>query len=304
MSNSIGREADWDHLRSFLAVARGGTFTAAAKALGVKHSTISRHMLELEESIKSKVLTRGSGGLRMTSAGERLLAAAEAMEHQFRLAREDITGRDLLISGTVRIGAPDGFGSLFLAPRLVTLMMDHPALAIQLMAMPRIFNLTKREADIAISLAIPKQGRLITKKLCQYGLSLYASVEYLAANHAIKGLSDLKEHRFINYIDDLIFTSELDYIDEVVPGAQSNFQSSNIIAQAHATSCGYGLCILPYFIAKQYPNLRQVLPAETSMNRTWFMLINEDQKDLSRIRTVSKFLSDQVQANAQFFSEP
>ncbi len=300
----MGAEADWNHLRSLLAVARGGTFTAAARTLGVKHSTISRHLGELEDSIRATIVGRAAGGLRLTSAGERLVAAAEAMEHQFQQARDDIAGRDPLVGGTVRIGAPDGFGALFLAPRLPRLTGEHPALTVQLMAMPRIFNLTKREADIAIALAVPEHGRLLARKLGSYRLGLYASADYLAGHDAIEGSDDLRRHRFITYIDDQLFTPELDTLDEVSPGARVPLQSSNIVAQAQAAAQGGGLCILPYFIAKQVAGLRPVLAERTRIERTWFMLIHEDQHGLARIRTVSEFLAAEVAASAAFFNEP
>ncbi|WP_158808983.1 LysR family transcriptional regulator [Beijerinckia sp. L45] len=297
------RDVKWEHLRSLLAVTRGGTFTAAAKSLGVKHSTISRHLSGLEECIQSKVLVREGGGLRVTSAGERLIVAAEVMEQQMLQAQEDIAGRDLLVGGTVRIGAPDGLGALFLAPRLAPLMAEHPGLSIQLVAMPRIFNVTTREADIAIALAVPEHGRFVAQKLCSYSLGLYASDEYLKRHPPIRDVTDLKTHNFINYIDDLIFTKELNYLDEVCAGVTATFQSSNIIAQMEAAVGGCGICILPFFLAKGQPKLRQVLP-EIVLQRTWYVLTQDHQKDLGRIRTVLRFLMNLVQANEALLNQP
>jgi DNA-binding transcriptional LysR family regulator len=283
-------DVNWDHLRSLLAFARGGTFTAAAKMLGVKHSTVSRHLSEIEQQIRSKIVYRDVDGLKLTLAGERLVVSAEVMEAQFRQARDDIAGRDSLLTGTVRIGAPDGFGAMFLAPRLHELADRFPSLEIQLVAMPRVFNLTNREADIAVSLALPDHGRLIGRKLSDYSLGLYAANDYLRKSEPILKISDLKNHRFVNYIDDLIAINELDYLDEVSKDVSATFQSSSIIAQANATASGSGLCVLPYFIAKTQVNLVRVLRNDVSLIRTWYILVHETQKDLGKIKAVVDFV--------------
>lgn len=230
--------------------------------------------------------------------------AAEGMEVLLRQAQDDIAGRDRLIQGTVRIGAPDAFGSIFLAPRITQLAAQHPALNIQLVAMPRVFNLTKREADLAVALAIPQHGRLLAKKLADYGLGLYASPAYLSRSRPIRTLDDLRGHQFINYIDELITIAELDYLDEVSPYINARFQSSSILAQLHATLSGFGLCVLPYFLAKQYPDLVNVLGREVVLKRTWWLLVHEDQNELSRVRLVHRFIYDTVRQNLTLLQSP
>ncbi|MCG5249537.1 LysR family transcriptional regulator [Methylorubrum extorquens] len=288
---------DWDHLRSLLALARGGTFTAAARMLGVKHSTVSRHIAELEQQIGSKIVDRDAEGQKLTLAGDRLILSAERIEADLRQAQDDIAGRDALITGAVRIGAPDGFGAYFLAPRLSELAARFPNLEIQLVAMPRVFNLTKREADIAVSLAVPKQGRLIVQKLSDYSLGLYASKPYLASVSPINGPEDLVRCKFINYIEDLIAIDELDYLDEVSAGINAGFQSSSIIAQANAAVGSFGLCVLPYFIAQAHPGLVRILPDTIQLTRSWYVLVHETQKNIGRIKVVRDFLVDEVGRN-------
>ncbi|GJE43765.1 LysR family transcriptional regulator [Methylobacterium soli] len=291
-------DTNWDHLRSLLAFARAGTFTAAAKTLGVKHSTVSRHLSDLEQQIRSKIVYRDVDGPKLTLAGERLAVSAELMETHFRQAQDDIAGRDSLVSGAVRIGAPDGFGAMFLAPRLSDLADRFPSLEVQLVAMPRVFNLTNREADIAVSLTLPDHGRVIGRKLSDYSLGLYASEEYIRKTRPILKISDLHDHRFVNYIEDLIAINELDYLEEVSKDVSATFQSSSIIAQANATVSGFGLCVLPYFIALPHSDLVRVLPCEINLTRTWYVLTHETQKDLGKIRAVSDFIVSIVQQAA------
>lgn len=295
---------NWEYLRALVAVARFGTLSAAAKALGVKHSTVSRHLANLEVDIRTRLVVRAPGGLTLTDAGLRLLEAAEAMEVQVQTAQDEIAGRDVSISGTVRIGAPDAFGAFFLSPRLIRLIDLHPALKVQLMATPRAFNLTKREADIAIALTMPERGRLVTRKMATYGLGVFASETYIAAHDPIRRVEELARHRFINYIDDLIFTRELDYLDEVAAGVEATFQSSNLIAQMQAARAGMGLCILPYFLAAGAPDLKLVLPDAVRLVRSWWITVNEEQKNISRIRVTADFIAQEVADAASELMQP
>lgn len=295
---------NWEYLQALIAVARGGTLSAAAKTLGVKHSTVSRHLAGLEKDIRTQLVIRSPGGLKLTDAGLRLLEAAETMEMQAQTAQDEISGRDVSISGTVRVGAPDAFGAFFLAPRLIRLLDQQPGLTVQLVATPRSFNVTKREADIAIALTMPERGRLVTRKMAVYGLGVYGSAAYLARHPQIEKIEDLKRHRFINYIDDLIFTRELDYMDEVASGVHAAFQSSNLIAQMQAARAGLGLCILPYFLAGACADLRIVLPDAVQLVRSWWIIVQEEQKNLSRVRITADFITHEVARETQTLMQP
>ncbi|MFL5185302.1 MAG: LysR substrate-binding domain-containing protein [Microvirga sp.] len=114
----------------------------------------------------------------------------------------------------------------------------------------------------------------------------------------MRTIADLASHRFVNYIDDLIYTPQLGYLDEVVRGARANFHSSHIIAQVNATIAGYGLCVLPHFLARRFPGLEPVLPEVVRLKRTWWLLIHEDQKDLARVRLVVDFLVREFSGSA------
>ncbi len=172
-------EFNWNDLKSFLAVARTGKLTSAARSLGADHATVSRRLVSLEEAMHVRLFERHPTGYTLTAQGERLLPLAESMESMALTAYAELANSNLSVSGAVRIGSPDGFGSYFLAPRIGDLCRQHPALEVQLIAMPRIFSLSKREADIAIGLARPQEGRLSARKLTDYHLKLYASRSYL-----------------------------------------------------------------------------------------------------------------------------
>lgn len=288
---------DWDDLRFFLAVARSGRLTAAARRLGADHATVSRRITSLEESLKAKLFERRPQGYALTGHGEQLLAKAESMETEALAIQSEIGGADMALSGTVRIGAPDGFGSSFLAPRFAGFAKAYPGLELQLIAMPRLLSLSKREADVAITLAPPKEGKVVARKLCDYRLGLYASQDYLDAMPKITAAEDLFAHRIVGYIDDLIFTPELDYLDEVAKGLRAQIQSSSVLAQMNAVAAGAGIGVIHHFMAVDEPRLVPVLPESVSITRSFWLLVHADLKDVARVRAVVDFVVRESKAN-------
>lgn len=291
---------EWSDLRFFLAVARTGRLGAAAARLGVEHSTVSRRLAALESALGAKLFDRHPHGYGLTAAGERLMTASEGMESLALAAQGEIGGTDLGVAGTVRVGAPDGFGTYFLAPRIGALAELHPELDLQLLAMPRLFSLSKREADIAISLSRPKEGRLHARKLTDYRLGLYAAPAYLDRHGAIDSRAALQRHRFIGYVDDLIYTPELDYVPLVAKDLRVRLKSSSLVAQMTATQAGAGVCVLPCFMADLFARpgpgaLVPILPGEVGLTRTFWLLTHTDTRDLARIRVAADFIAGVVQ---------
>ncbi|PPQ25738.1 LysR family transcriptional regulator [Rhodoblastus sphagnicola] len=300
-----GRMAlDWNDLQFCLAVARDGTVSAAAKKLGVDHATIIRRIDRLERDIGAKLFARRKTGYQLTDAGRRAAAMAETIESQIRGGQAEISGGAARLAGTVRIGAPDGFGSFFLAPRLGPLADKHPELQLELVATARLFSLSKREADIAISLALPREGRIFGRKLVDYRLFLYASRDYLAKRGGIETRDDIKSRRLIGYIPELLFTPELDYLPQILPGFSAQFRSANLIAQLEAALAGLGIAMLPRFLAQKFDTLIPVLPEVISITRGFYLLMHADGRDSPQIRAVAEHIYAAVEAEKALFLDP
>lgn len=293
---------DWDDFRFVLAIVRGGSVSAAAKQLGVDHATVIRRVDRLERHLSAKLFDRRKTGYLLTEAGQRVADSAEAMESTIVANQEQVGGSVARLTGTVRIGAPDGFGTAFLAPRLAPFVDRYPDLDLQLVATARLFSLSKREADIAISLTMPKEGRIVGRKLLDYRLGLYAAPGYLGRFPEITSRQDLTQHRFVGYIEELLFTPELDYLPQVSPRISARFRSANLIAQLNATLSGFGIAVLPHFMASDYPQLVPVLPDEISITRTFWMLMHADSKDLARIRAVADYICEIVERERALFA--
>jgi DNA-binding transcriptional LysR family regulator len=284
---------DWNHLQDFLAVARTGRLTAGAQRLGVDHTTLSRRIAALEAALKARLFDRSPQGYALTVHGERLMARAEAMESLMLAAQAEVGEADMRVSGVVRIGAPEGFGSYFLSPRLPALAEQHPELEIQLVAIPGVLSLSKREADVAITLSAPREGRLISRKLTDYSLSLYGAPSYLDARPALKTRADMKDHRFIGYIEELLYAPDVDI--------RVAFKSSNLIAQLQACVAGAGLAVIPDFVAHGRPYLRRVLADQVGLTREFHLVVHADLKAVARVRAVTEFITEAVRKDRRRF---
>jgi DNA-binding transcriptional LysR family regulator len=292
---------NWDDVRLFLAVARAGQILAAARRLGINHATLGRRLTTMEQDLRTRLLIRRTNGCELTAEGEIFFRAAERMETEM-LAAQAATGRvDSAISGTVRIGAPDGFGVSFLASRLGRLTERHPELKLQLVPIPRSFSLSQREADIAITIERPEQGRLVSSKLTDYTLGLYASQAYLADRGKPESTDDLKRHRRIGYVEDLIFSPSLDFTGGVMRNWDAGFEISSAIGQTEAVRSGAGIGILHNYVARRYGELVRVLP-DITIRRSYWTTYHETTRDLVRVKTVVSFLREMVDEDRHIFT--
>lgn len=290
---------NWDDLRIFVAVARAGGMVGAGGRLGLDHTTVARRVRSLETALGAELVHRSPRGARLTEAGTRLLEYAERIEAEALAAGETVGAAAQRVAGVVRLATPEAFGTWLVAPQAKALHALHPELELELVPTAGPVNLTKREADIAVTLARPAQGRLFAQKLADYRLGLFASRDYLAAAGPIADLKDLRAHPLVWYIDELIDLPELRFLDQVGADARPVFRSTSIAAQQAAVASGLGLGVLHLFAAAQDPRLVQVLPEAVSIQRSYWLVLHADQRRLPRIRAVADFLQGLVRGAGQ-----
>lgn len=284
---------NWDDVRIFLAVARAGQILGAARRLGLNHATVSRRVAALEEAMRAKLFHRLTTGTEPTVAGEQLLATAERMEADMIAARAGIAGEGEAVTGTLRIGTPDGFGVAFLAPRLGALTAKHPGLAVQLVPVPRSFSLSRREADIAITVDRPTEGRLVAGKLVDYSLGLYASRAYAAEHGLPERARELSEHRLVGYVPDLVISPTLDYAAEISEDWRADFAVSSAMGQVEAVRAGAGIGILHTFIARAHGDLVPLAWA-APIRRSYWLVYHESMRPMRRIQAAAAFIGELV----------
>ena len=294
-------EMDWDNLRIFLAIARAGQILAAAKALTLNHATVARRLDALEEDLGIKLFERRTTGMVLTPQGESLMTRVERMESELLQADASIPASGAALTGTVRVGAPDGFGTFHLAPALAHLANQHPSLTIQLVPLPRTFSLSRREADIVVTIERPKLGRAIIKKLTDYSLSVYAAKSYLKRTGTIRTQNDLGDKLFITYVEDIAYSRALDYTAELSKLMTRHYECGSVVAQMEAVRAGEGIGILHDYAAALYPDLVQILP-EMRFSRTYWLMSHPDSHDTSRVSEVYRFIVASVEAKRRTFT--
>lgn len=289
----------WDNLRVFLAVARAGQILGAARKLGLDQATASRRLGALETELGATLFERHTSGVVPTAAGERLLPIAERMETEALLAMSSVGQSDVSLAGTVRIGAPDGLGTFFLAPLLADLAAAQPELRVQLVPLPRSFSLSKREADIAITLERPTEGRLYARKLTDYSLSLYASRGYLAEVGPLESEDDLARCLFVTYVPDLVWSPALDYGGPFAGRAGQVLECASVVGQMYALRRA-GVGFVHDYAAAHYPDLVRVLP-KARLTLTYWIVTHADVRGLRRVTQVLDMIGAEVEAGRAEF---
>lgn len=293
----------WDDLRVFLAAARTGQFLAAGRSLSLDHATVSRRVTALERDLKSQLFVRRTTGVSLTAAGERLRTAAERIESEAMRIEAELGERDLELSGTVRVGAPDGLSTYYLAGCFAALARRHPGILVQLVPTPQLVALGKRETDITIALEKPESGRYVTAKLTDYSLGLFAHPGYLADHPAPVDAADLARHRLIGYVPDYAYSTALDYVRTLFAEAPTTFQCTSAIGQLEAVRAGLGIGIIHDFIAARHPDLTRVLP-DRRASRAYWVVEHEDVRGLGRVRAVHEHLTASIRADRAMFQPP
>lgn len=286
---------NWDDLRFFLAVARSGRLSGGAQRLQYDQSTVARRIERLEEMLQAKLMIRSPSGVTLTPRGEKLAEYAERIEGEVLEAASTLDEELAAPSGSVRIATPEAFASHLVAPNLHRLRQSHPNLQLELIP-STLVSVSKREADMLVSLQRPRRGRMTARKLTDYDLGLYASKDYLARNGAPAALGDLIAHDFVWQINDLVQSETYRMLRGIVSGARVVFASNSVHIQYSAVVNGVGVGLLHRYLAGRNDGLVPLLP-EVNIRRTYWVIFNSDQQRSTKIRAVLSFLDRIVEAN-------
>lgn len=286
---------DWDDLRVFLAVARAESLSGAGRGLKCDAATVGRRIARLEEAVAAQLFVKSPQGYALTDAGIRLMPHAERAEQALAGASEELSGTAGQLTGSLRIGAPDGCANYLLPQVCKTISDANPGLEIHLVALPRVFNLSKREADMAIAVSPPSAGRLTVQRLTDYRLHLAAHRDYLTNSPPLAALSDLKDHRMIGYIPDMIFDKELDYFAQT--GCETVALGSNSVSvQMQMVRAGAGLAIVHDFAIPFTPGVVRVLPEALSLKRSFWLIRHADDRRSERLNRLAEVLGQGMRA--------
>ncbi|WP_417330700.1 LysR family transcriptional regulator [Halomonas cupida] len=298
---------DWQDMQIFLEVARHSRLTDAARRLALDHSTLSRRTRRFEQQLNTQLFERSTHGYRLTEAGIRLKAHVEQMALHAEEATDSLANQNLKLEGQVRLGVTEGFGTWVIAPLLTAFAERHPGVTLDLLTLPRMVNLSRHEADLAITVERPSNPALVTSHLCDYRLRLYTSRSYGERHGLPSQLCELSQHRLIGYVDDLIFSDQLNYLDPLLSDdiqlarhAHFAMRSTSVTTQLSATLSGAGLGILPCFMGAGHTQLQTLLEEEVDVVRAFWITARQEQRQLSRVRLVWDYLREALALNQAF----
>jgi DNA-binding transcriptional LysR family regulator len=292
-------DPDWSLYRSFLAVLRERSLSAAARALNLTQPTLARHIDALEVAMGFELFTRSQQGLSPTEAALELAPYAESLEANTAAILRTASGLGQVVKGTVRISASEIVGAEILPPMLAGLRRQYPALEFELVLSNAVDNLLRRDADIAVRMVEPVQEALVVKKLGAVSLGLHAHKDYLARAGAPAAFEDLAEHSLIGFDRE---TPALRAMRSRVPGVEAirfSFRADSDIAQLRAIKAGFGIGICQAELAKQDPDLTRLLPEAFELKLGVWLAMHENLRATPRCRAVFDGLATSL---AEFLS--
>ncbi|EDZ45944.1 transcriptional regulator, LysR family [Rhodobacterales bacterium Y4I] len=283
-------DPQWDDMKVFLAVAREASLSGAGRVLKMDPATVGRRVARFEAALETPLFVKSPQGYALSAAGDRLLIHAEAAEQAMRAGTEALTGPNDTLSGQIRIGAPDGAANYILPQVCAQISEDNPDLDIQIVALPRVINLSRREADMAVTVSAPTAGKLLVQKICDYQLHLVASRHYLKDHPPVTRLEDLKGHKMIGYIPDMIFDKELDYLNDI--GVERVALASNSVSvQIKMAAQGTAICVAHDFSLPAHRMLRKILTDKVSLTRSFHLVRHQGDQRSERLNRFAQALS-------------
>lgn len=267
---------NWDDMRVFLAVARAEGLTAAAPVLKMDPATLGRRVARLEAAIGAALFVKSPQGYALTDLGVQMRDRAAEAEAAFSLAIDAGQGAATM-SGQIRIGAPDGAANFLLPQVCADIQRANPNLEVQILALPRVVNLSRREADMAITVSPPAAGRLTVQKVTDYQLHLATRRDA----PPVRSLADIKGRAVVGYIPDMIFDKELDYLGDL---GQAGVQlASNSVAVQMQMLRRSGIGIVHDFALPSVPELTRVLTDDVALLRSFYLVRHTSDRQSERL---------------------
>ena len=282
---------DWGHLRFFLEMVREGSLSRAAQRLGVDRNTVARRVAALEEELGLALFDRGPQGWVRTGAGEELAAMASRVEEDVLALRRHADARDRAVAGTVRLTSSSHLAAHLLSPALPLLRERHPSLVLEIAADQRTFDLTRREADLALRMGRPRDAGLVTRKMADVAYAFYAAPGYRAAR---RGPVDFAADAFIGLDDSLAGAPQERWLARVGPGRRIVFRSNSTASLQAAARVGVGVAVLPRFVADADPGLVRMEGPEPMHHELW-LLVHGDLRRSPRVRAVIAWVDQLVE---------
>lgn len=272
----------WTDMQYLLAVADSGSLAAAARKLGVEHSTVLRRVVAFEAQLGVRLFDRLPTGYALTAAGEEAADAARRMQDTFDAVERKLAGRDHALTGTLRVTTTDTLIASVLPKILAGFAAAHPQLQLDLTTTTAMLSLTKRDADVAIRPTSKPPEHLIGRRVSDVAFALYAAPSYLSRVHARR---DLDRHTWLGLGDTLSDTSIARWMSRELASITPILRTDTLTALASAAIAGHGVAALPCYVGDTQRGLLRVRGIIPAMTTQLWILTHEDLRGAARIRT-------------------
>ncbi len=289
---NITGSPDWSHVEAFVAVAEAGSLSAAARATGISQPTLSRHVAALEASLNQRLMHRGREGVRLTTAGLKLLAEGQHMANAAaRISMLADGGRDSL-TGTVRLTASCVVATFLLPDILTALRREEPAIAIEVVATDETENLLRREADIALRMYRPTQPDVITRKVADFPIGVFAAPSYLAEHGTPTTPEDLLNHDVIGYDRSTLVIEGLAATGLEVSRDFFAFRSDDQVLCWKMVVAGFGIGFMNRNIGRREPEVVEIETGAPMPSLPVWLTAHGELRSQPRVRRVYDWLAD------------
>jgi DNA-binding transcriptional LysR family regulator len=283
-------------LGTVLAVARGGSLSAAARVLGVNHSTVSRRLAALEAACGQTLFRRLSRGYVATPAGESLIEAAERLEAELQGLERLLSGRDIRLRGTLRLTAPDDIANHLVLPLLANFHRAFPEILLELVIDNRTLNLGRREADVALRATNTPQASLVGRRVAGLAATVYAPRALLEEAETPEDLP------WVAWEDDGQSNNLKSWIEAKAPPERIAYRANSVANQFAALRAGLGQGALPCYLGDAAPELVRVLPPQPELEAGLWILTHPDLRQAARVAALTEFLFTELKRRAPLLS--
>lgn len=291
---------NWNDTKVFLAIARTGTLSSAAKTLKLGIATLSRRLERLENALGIRLFTRDQQGYKLTDEGYAMIPKAEALEQAGYAFGDAIHLNNESVMGHVCLATAQGLADHLIIPALPTLMASHPNLTIEVVTSVSTVNLHRRDADIALRMVRPERGNVSIRRLGELGFGLYASKSYLQLKPRCAHNNSLEHDDFIGWSEAQQHLPAAQWLERTLRGKPCRLTTTNMSAQVHAVLSGIGMAVLPHFIAQ--PLGLVCVQQDIGCDQPIWLAVHSDLAHSQRVRTVADFLSNLVLENRELLS--
>jgi DNA-binding transcriptional LysR family regulator len=280
----MAKDIGWELYRSFLGVLQEGSLSGAARALGITQPTVGRHISAVEKAFGLALFSRSQSGLLPTEAALALRPYADAMRSTAAALRRTADSQGEGVRGTVRISASEVVGVEVLPPLVARLRQAHPRLTVELVMSNRVQDLLRREADIAVRMAAPRQELLIARRVGAVALGLFAHRSYLARHGTPKTVPELGRHALIGFDEDTPFLRAARKAMPAWNRAAFSLRTDSDVGQLALISAGCGIGICQVALAGRNVDLVRVLPHKLEVKLDTWVTMHEDLRNGPRCK--------------------